>query len=142
MNQLDPTINHLLFSRKDNPLLWEAHKKLGTKWAKISTKSFHSTRPENQIKNRWYSASFKRFISNKFGPTAYEQSRKAATQKRAAIDIDDDGHQNKKQKYTFKGVIPTTKDPIQCRYCSNDATVSFASKLHLCEECQVIKIGG
>ena len=46
-----------------------------------------------------------KFISNEFGPTAYEQSRKAATQKRAAIDIDDDGHQNKKQKYTFKGVI-------------------------------------
>ena len=140
VNQLDPNSNHLPFSCEDNLLLWEAHKKLGTKWAEISTKLFHSIQPENQIKNCWYSASFKEFISNEFGPTAYEQSRKAATQKRAAIDIDDDGHQNKKQKYTFKGVIPTTNDPIQCRYCSNDATVSFASKLdqdnlHLCEEC-------
>ena len=99
VNQLDPNSNHLPFSCEDNLLLWEAHKKLGTKWAEISTKLFHSIQPENQIKNCWYSASFKEFISNEFGPTAYEQSRKAATQKRAVIDIDDDGRQNKKQKY-------------------------------------------
>ena len=74
---------------------------------------FNTTRKSNQ--KMLVQCVLQKFISNEFGPTAYEQSRKAATQKRAAIDIDDDGHQNKKQKYTFKGVIPTTNDPIQCR---------------------------
>ena len=59
VNQLDPNSNHLPFSCEDNLLLWEAHKKLGTKWAEISTKLFHSIQPENQIKKCWYSASFK-----------------------------------------------------------------------------------
>jgi hypothetical protein len=68
---LNPNINHLPFSREDDLLLWEGHKKLGKRWVEISTKSFNSTRSENHIKNRWYSASFKKFISNEFGPDAY-----------------------------------------------------------------------
>ena len=97
----------------------------------------------------YYSLSSRSFIPwwVKMGLVAVAPSRDVAARKRAAIDIDDQGYQNKKQKYTCKGVIPTTKDPVPCRYCSNDATVSFASKLnqdtlHLCEKCQVIKIGG
>ena len=71
VNHLNPNINHLPFSREDDLLLWEGHKKLGKRWVEISTKSFNSTRSENHIKNRWYSASFKKFISNEFGPDAY-----------------------------------------------------------------------
>ena len=71
MNHLNPNINHLPFSREDDLLLWEGHNKLGKRWVEISTKSFNSTRSENHIKNRWYSASFKKFISNEFGPDAY-----------------------------------------------------------------------
>merc|ERR1712238_237850 len=71
VNHLNPNINHLPFSREDDLLLWEGHKKLGKRWVEISTKSFSSTRSENHIKNRWYSASFKKFISNEFGPDAY-----------------------------------------------------------------------
>lgn len=71
VNHLNPNINHLPFSREDDLLLWEGHKKLGKRWVEISTKSFNSTRSENHIKNRWYSASFKKFIANEFGPDAY-----------------------------------------------------------------------
>ena len=63
VNQLDPNINRLLFSREEDLRLWDGYKKFGKKWVEISMKLFQSTRPENQIKNRWYSASFKKFIS-------------------------------------------------------------------------------
>eukprot|EP00529_Nitzschia_sp_RCC80_P008435 CAMPEP_0113504798 /NCGR_PEP_ID=MMETSP0014_2-20120614/34926_1 /TAXON_ID=2857 /ORGANISM="Nitzschia sp." /LENGTH=1174 /DNA_ID=CAMNT_0000399969 /DNA_START=400 /DNA_END=3924 /DNA_ORIENTATION=- /assembly_acc=CAM_ASM_000159 len=71
VNHLNPNINHLPFSREDDLLLWDGHKKLGKRWVEISTKLFNSSRSENHIKNRWYSASFKKFISNEFGADAY-----------------------------------------------------------------------
>ena len=71
VNHLNPAINHLPFSREDALLLWDGHKKLGKRWVEISTKYFTSSRSENHIKNRWYSASFKKFIANEFGPDAY-----------------------------------------------------------------------
>lgn len=71
VNHLNPNINHLPFSREDDLLLWDGHKKLGKRWVEISTKFFNSTRSENHIKNRWYSASFKKFITNEFGADAY-----------------------------------------------------------------------
>jgi hypothetical protein len=71
VNHLNPNINHLPFARDDDLLLWEGHKKLGKRWVEISTKYFESSRSENHIKNRWYSASFKKFITNEFGPDAY-----------------------------------------------------------------------
>lgn len=71
VNHLNPNINHLPFSREDDLLLWEGHKKLGKRWVEISTKYFNSSRSENHIKNRWYSASFKKFITNEFGAEAY-----------------------------------------------------------------------
>ena len=71
VNHLNPNINHLPFSREDDLLLWEGHKKLGKRWVEISTKYFNNSRSENHIKNRWYSASFKKFIANEFGPDAY-----------------------------------------------------------------------
>lgn len=71
VNHLNPAINHLPFSREDDLNLWEGHKELGKRWVEISTKNFNNTRSENHIKNRWYSASFKKFISNEFGAEAY-----------------------------------------------------------------------
>lgn len=54
-------------------LLWEGHHVLGKRWVEISTKYFKGTRSENHIKNRWYSASFKKFIAKEFGPEAYQK---------------------------------------------------------------------
>lgn len=71
VNYLNPAINHLPFSRVDDLNLWEGHKELGKRWVEISVKVFNSTRSENHIKNRWYSAAFKKFIATEFGPNAY-----------------------------------------------------------------------
>lgn len=71
VNHLNPAINHLPFSREDDLLLWDAHHLLGKRWVEISSRYFKGTRAENHIKNRWYSASFKRFIAKQFGPDAY-----------------------------------------------------------------------
>jgi len=76
VNHLNPNINHMPFSREDDLRLWEGHKKLGKRWVEISTKYFNSSRSENHIKNRWYSASFKKFIANEFGPDAYSGGEK------------------------------------------------------------------
>jgi len=79
VNHLNPAINHLPFSREDDLMLWEGHKKLGKRWVEISTKYFNNTRSENHTKNRWYSASFKKFISNEFGPEAYNGGKSSGT---------------------------------------------------------------
>lgn len=98
VNHLNPNINHLPFSREDDLLLWDGHKKLGKRWVEISTKFFHSSRSENHIKNRWYSASFKKFISNEFGPDAYLSAK---------------GGKNKDDKKKKK--MPTEDPTIQAR---------------------------
>ena len=81
VNHLNPNINHLPFSREDDLNLWNGHKKLGKRWVEISTKYFDSNRSENHIKNRWYSASFKKFITNEFGADAYSGTAKASAKK-------------------------------------------------------------
>lgn len=81
VNHLNPNINHLPFSREDDLLLWNGHKKYGKRWVEISTKYFNSGRSENHIKNRWYSASFKKFIANEFGPDAHSGGPSTATKK-------------------------------------------------------------
>jgi hypothetical protein len=71
VNYLNPSINHLPFSREDDLKLWHGHRELGKRWVEISGKVFNSTRSENHIKNRWYSAAFKKFIASEFGNSAY-----------------------------------------------------------------------
>jgi hypothetical protein len=59
--------------------LWEGHKQYGKRWVEISGKLFKASRSENHIKNRWYSASFKKFISNEFGPDAHNSGENEKT---------------------------------------------------------------
>lgn len=92
VNHLNPNINHLPFSREDDLLLWNGHKKLGKRWVEIATKFFNSSRSENHIKNRWYSASFKKFIANEFGPDAYagtKSPKKASSTSKRSRPSDD-----------------------------------------------------
>lgn len=98
VNHLNPAINHLPFSREDDLMLWEGHKKLGKRWVEIATKCFNSTRSENHIKNRWYSASFKKFIANEFGPDAYTGGKSS---KGDASD-----NKSKKKKKTERRTAP------------------------------------
>ena len=84
VNHLNPNINHMPFSREDDLLLWNGNKEFGKRWVEISTKRFNSSRSENHIKNRWYSASFKKFIANEFGSDAYAATAiKPATKSKA-----------------------------------------------------------
>lgn len=76
VNHLNPNINHMPFTREDDLKLWDGHQKLGKRWVEISTKYFQSSRSENHIKNRWYSASFKKFIASEFGKDAYNSGKK------------------------------------------------------------------
>jgi hypothetical protein len=50
VNHLNPSINHLPFSKEDDLKLWEGHCALGKRWVEISAKYFKSTRSENHIK--------------------------------------------------------------------------------------------
>ena len=63
-------------------LLWNGHKKHGKRWVEISSKFFINSRSENHIKNRWYSASFKKFIANEFGPDAYNGGKAQKKEKK------------------------------------------------------------
>ena len=56
--------------------LWKGHIEYGSKWTLIGTKVFYCTRSELQVKNRWYSAAFKKFVANEIGADAYENAHK------------------------------------------------------------------
>jgi hypothetical protein len=82
VNHLNPNINHMPFSHEDDLLLWKGHQKLGKRWVEISTKYFNCSRSENHIKNRWYSASFKKFVATEFGPLVYSSLNKKIIKER------------------------------------------------------------
>jgi len=85
INHLNPNINHNPFTPEEDLLLWEGHKKFGNKWVEISMKCFQSSRSENHIKNRFYSASFKKFVTSEFGEDAYKE-RSQCDEKSGAED--------------------------------------------------------
>lgn len=76
-------------------LLWEGHNDVGKRWVEISCKYFKTTRSENHIKNRWYSASFKKFIAKEFGPDAYRLANEigGASNGRNMASMADSHHQ-------------------------------------------------
>jgi len=93
VNHLNPNINHLPFSKDDDLLLWEGHQQVGKRWVEIATKFFKGSRSENHIKNRWYSASFKKFIANEFGANAYNSKGGGGGQKSPKKDSKKKGKQ-------------------------------------------------
>jgi len=84
VNYLNPSINRLPFSREDDIKLWEGHAELGKRWVEVSCKVFNSERSENHIKNRWYSAAFKRFVQKEYGPGAYDQAKQSGFPKQSS----------------------------------------------------------
>ena len=73
INHLNPALVHAPFTAEDDHALWKAYKEYGKRWVEISGKVFQNTRSENQIKNRWYSAAFKKFIAKEYGPNALSE---------------------------------------------------------------------
>ena len=84
VNHLDPSLNHSQFSNEDDLLLLEGHKQHGKKWVDISTKIFNSTRSENHVKNRWHSATFKKFMAQQMLSSQEHESESASTQQKVA----------------------------------------------------------
>ncbi|EJK77044.1 hypothetical protein THAOC_01151, partial [Thalassiosira oceanica] len=73
-NCLDPKLEHGPFTREDDVRLWDGQKVHGRKWAEIATSVFDGSRSENQVKNRWYSAAFKKVVAVEFGQEACEEA--------------------------------------------------------------------
>ncbi len=67
VNYLNPSLNHEPWSREEDARLWKAHAELGNQWTVIGVERFHTTRSENQIKNRWNSAAFRKFALERYG---------------------------------------------------------------------------
>lgn len=88
-NYLNPVLSQLPFTREDDLFVWAGFQKFGSKWVEIGSKVFSSSRSENQIKNRWNSVAFKKFVAREFGPNAYENAKcgRAAQQYRPEQSI-------------------------------------------------------
>lgn len=76
VNHLNPALSHVPFSEEDDVLLWKGYKQFGKRWVEISTKIFNSSRSENHVKNRFYSATFKKFVAKEYGPEEYNKAAK------------------------------------------------------------------
>ena len=81
-----PTLLRLTFYYQDL-MLWEGHHVIGKRWVEISSKIFNGTRSENHIKNRWYSASFKKFISKEYGKDAYKMANNVGSAGRRNTEV-------------------------------------------------------
>lgn len=60
---------------EDDRTLWESHSEMGNKWQIISETKFASRISENQVKNRWYSAPFKKFVADEHGWDAHKNAK-------------------------------------------------------------------
>ncbi|CAB9504145.1 Myb-related protein A [Seminavis robusta] len=79
LNHLDPKIDRSPFTKDEDYKLYMAFKKHGKRWVEISTKYFDSKRSENHIKNRWYSAAFKKFVKAEWGEDPFNNSSTTTT---------------------------------------------------------------
>lgn len=59
----------------DDRMLWQSHSEMGNKWQVISDLKFAGRISENQVKNRWYSAPFKKFVAEQYGPDAHRNAK-------------------------------------------------------------------
>jgi len=79
VNFLNPSLNHRPWSREEDARLWRAHAELGNRWTDIGVEKFHTMRSENQVKNRWHSAAFKRYVTEDYGKDAHEDATRMPT---------------------------------------------------------------
>ena len=65
VNQLNPAIIHSPFTDDEDRTLYEAQKQCGNSFVEIAHKFFNGRRSENQVKNRFHSVAFGRFLMQK-----------------------------------------------------------------------------
>jgi hypothetical protein len=66
MNFLNTAISHSPWTFEEDVRLWKAYNEYGQRWSKIAIERFHTMRSEQQIKNRWKSTVFRKFITDGF----------------------------------------------------------------------------
>ena len=160
INFLDPTLNRLPFSWEDDMKLWNGHEEgtdhcssshpslsyishtyilyphsysqVGNRWVEISEKVFQSTRSENQVKNRYNSAAFKKFVSEEFGAFAYDAAKQAALTKyvaeREAIQSAATRTESEKKRHAEEVLVRLKDDvsaPLKKRFKASIAASSY-----------------
>jgi Myb-like DNA-binding domain len=101
LNHLDPKIDRSPFTKEEDYKLYEAYKKHGKRWVEISTKFFDSRRSENHVKNRWYSAAFKKFVRQEFGEDPFlaeANTKQQASHKRPFEETTSDEYAEEKKE--------------------------------------------
>ena len=64
------------WTQEGDMLLWKTHEAIGNKWSEMTEMHFKAMGiNENQVKNRWYSAPFKKFVAEEFGPDAHRNAK-------------------------------------------------------------------
>jgi len=60
------------WTEEDDAMLWKLHQEIGNKWDEMEDRYFKEQNiTEMQIKNRWYSQPFKRYVAQNFGQDAH-----------------------------------------------------------------------
>ncbi|KAL7537923.1 hypothetical protein ACHAXR_009231 [Thalassiosira sp. AJA248-18] len=109
VNHLNPALNLLPFGRDDDLRLKEAYDSLGPKWKEISDKHFDGNRSENQIKNRYNSASYKKISLDGFPEGAYAYNENMSANQR---DTENDDENSPEEPSDENGSKSTSLSPV------------------------------
>ena len=64
------------WTEEDDAMLWKLHQEMGNKWGEMEDRYFKEKNiTDMQIKNRWYSQPFKRYVAQNFGPDAPKNAK-------------------------------------------------------------------
>lgn len=125
INKLDPAIKKGCFTKEEDQIIVENYRKFGTKWNLISKKLVG--RPQNTIKNRFYSYLKKKVISK----TNLEVKQEVDTKEEDINFLNEPGHE-KIQKQNFdafmKGFYPEMENEMSNENVSEKSIIEENSE--------------
>jgi len=64
------------WTEEDDAMLWKLHVEIGNKWGEMEDRYFKEQNiTETQVKNRWYSQPFKKYVAQNIGPDAHKNAK-------------------------------------------------------------------
>ena len=64
------------WTEEDDAMLWKLHQEIGNKWDEMEDRYFKEQNiTETQVKNRWYSQPFKKYVAQNIGPDAHKNAK-------------------------------------------------------------------